>query len=266
MSRYRVGPVRLDFRSEDPELLQWAARVHSGREDIGPADLHIELKRADETFHGPHPPQVRCTDAIDELRFHGWRASYNTTTGQCSVHLSDDTTPARGARRVEGATRTILGRYLLRNHGVSCHAAAMIQNDAGYLFVGERGAGKTTLVRTWPGATVLGDDHSIIERTPNGFHVHGTPYTGREGTPCAVGSAPLRAIVLLRQSPETRATNLPRVNALAALTRNVIHIGQAPRESDTILTFLDDLTRRVPTLCLHFNRTDPIWPAIEAAA
>ncbi|MEQ1870853.1 MAG: hypothetical protein ABL961_12605 [Vicinamibacterales bacterium] len=66
-------------------------------------------------------------------------------------------------------------RLLLAMDAVYLPAAAVVLDGHAHVFIGEKGAGKSTisLALGLSGATVLSDDHVLIERTPAGFVVSG---------------------------------------------------------------------------------------------
>ncbi len=76
----------------------------------------------------------------------------------------------------------ILANYLACGKGVEVHACGI--RDAGgkgHLFLGNSGAGKSTMARLWkdcPGITILSDDHIVLRQKEGKFWMHGTPWHG----------------------------------------------------------------------------------------
>lgn len=272
MTRYRIGPVtaQLSVEESSPELLRWAREFHAGRETTSPPDITIHLARAPERFVGPHPPTTTRMGANGfELAYTGWRAHLNINgpAAHCAARLSYDTDSTRGPRRIAAIMRAAVGRHLLVHGGLSLHAAAMIQGGQGWLFVGERGAGKTTIVRHHPGDRVLGDDHALLVPASTGagygYAVHGTPYAGREGTPCQAGQAPLAGICLLEQHPETHVEPVSAARAFSALLPTVIHSPADRADTEAVMRTLAQLIERRPVLRLRVNLTDSPWPLLQ---
>ena len=69
----------------------------------------------------------------------------------------------------------VLNKILFLMDHVVLHAAAVLQHDRVHLFVGEKGAGKSTICLglARAGGTVLGEDHVILRRSNPGFLVSG---------------------------------------------------------------------------------------------
>ena len=108
---------------------------------------------------------------------------------------------------------------LARGRGVELHACGVISNGRGLLFVGQSGAGKTTMARLWqplPGVAVASDDRIIVRGDGNRFVLHGTPWHG-EAELAAPASAPLSAMFLLARGPRHAVTALSPAEAAARL-------------------------------------------------
>lgn len=73
---------------------------------------------------------------------------------------------------------------LARGRGVEVHACGVADGDAaGYLFVGQSGAGKSTMARLWLAerdAVILSDDRVVLRAADDGVWMYGTPWHGEE--------------------------------------------------------------------------------------
>ena len=108
----------------------------------------------------------------------------------------------------------------LRRNAIAIHASAIRYRDAGLLFLGESGTGKSTQSRLWcrhiPGTSLLNDDSPILGLTEGAVRVWGSPWSGK--VPCYRNeSAPVAAIVRLVQAPGNRIRRLAPIEALGAL-------------------------------------------------
>jgi hypothetical protein len=73
---------------------------------------------------------------------------------------------------------------LAQGHGIEVHACGLVDAaGVGYLFVGQSGAGKTTIARLWldePGTVILSDDRVVLRADADGLWMYGTPWHGEE--------------------------------------------------------------------------------------
>ena len=104
---------------------------------------------------------------------------------------------------------------LLRHDGLLLHASLIDYNRHGIAFAGPSGVGKSTQARLWQrclGAALLNGDRAALRKTGEGWLAYGSLYAGTSGV-YKKESAPLEAIVVLRQAGENRLTPLSAVEA-----------------------------------------------------
>ena len=81
-------------------------------------------------------------------------------------------TEAASAETIQSLIRGNINKFCLQEQGNFClHAAGIITGDRVILFIGQKGAGKSTLA-TWfhlQGHPVWCDDYGVLERSGNGF-------------------------------------------------------------------------------------------------
>jgi hypothetical protein len=104
--------------------------------------------------------------------------------------------------------------------GVEVHACGIADEDGrGYLFLGESGAGKSTMARLWQcggGVQVLSDDRIILRFLDGGLWMYGTPWHGEAELSCAA-RVPLTRMFFLRKGTQNEATALRQAEAVARL-------------------------------------------------
>lgn len=99
---------------------------------------------------------------------------------------------------------------LLQHSGLLLHASLIKYRDKALAFSGPSGVGKSTqaeIWRTYLGADILNGDRAILRKGADRWVAYGSPYAGTSGI-YKNDSAPLAAIVLLRQAKENRLTPL----------------------------------------------------------
>lgn len=129
----------------------------------------------------------------------------------------------------------------------------------GLLFVGHSEAGKSTTVKLIQDrAEILCDDRNIVRRWSAGFRVHGT-WSHGEVPLVSAASAPLRAILFLKQSPDNRLVPMPdRREVLKRLLACVVRPLVTPDWWQKTLSVVEALTREVPCYSMEFDKNGRI--------
>lgn len=101
------------------------------------------------------------------------------------------------------------------------HASAVVNEGKAYLFLGRSGTGKSTHSRLWlqdiSRTKHLNDDHPVIRIDPQGNAIaYGSPWSGK--TSCYHNeSAPIGAIVRIKQAPANSIRILSPIESYASL-------------------------------------------------
>ena len=124
-------------------------------------------------------------------------------------------------------------RMLAEHGGVVLHSSYIItQRGEALLFSAPSGTGKSTqaeLWRSYAGAKVINGDRALI-KAQNGVTANGIFFSGTSGI-CENVTAPIRAIVLLRQS---FANELKKVSGKEAFMRLLPQCSYYPKEEENL--------------------------------
>jgi hypothetical protein len=104
---------------------------------------------------------------------------------------------------------------LLQHHGLLLHASLIKYKGRSIAFTGPSGVGKSTHAEIWRNclsAEIINGDRAALRKTADGWIAAGSPYAGTSGI-YKNESAPLSAIVLLRQADENRLQRLTKNEA-----------------------------------------------------
>lgn len=166
----------------------------------------------------------------------------------CIVMAAGRTSTALTRYPLEYPLEDFLFRHLLAERdAVLVHACGVAWRDAGFLFVGSSGAGKSTTARLWRGvgATILNDDRIVVEATHEGVRIYPTPWYGEY--PDVGGEAvPLRAVYLLRQGHEVSFERLRPAAAAALVFAKSFPPLWDPERIEKTLATLGRVCRQVP--------------------
>ena len=133
------------------------------------------------------------------------------------------------------------------------HSSVTVCDGAGYAFLGKSGTGKSTHSRLWrehiPGSTLLNDDNPVIRIKDGQARIYGSPWSGK--TPCyKAESAPLSAIVRIRQCADNRIQQLSPVEAYASIYSSCSAFREIKGTADGIHATLSRLVSLVPMYIL----------------
>lgn len=158
---------------------------------------------------------------------------------------------------IDSMLRILFAQAAVSRDALAVHASTVVADGFAYLFMGKSGTGKSThsslWIKTFPGIELLNDDNPILRLQPDGtVRVYGSPWSGK--TPCyRNASAPVRAIVRLRQAPANEYRPLADIEAFTAILPGVSAITSDRALYNRAATTVIELTRRVSIgilLCL----------------
>jgi hypothetical protein len=113
-------------------------------------------------------------------------------------------------------------RLLADGKGALLHACCVDDSGAGYLFLGESGAGKSTMANLWDkekGTTVLSDDRVLVSLNDCGLIAYGTPWHGTEKYAVNAG-VPVKKIFFISHADKNTLSLVNGVTAASELVRN----------------------------------------------
>jgi hypothetical protein len=141
-----------------------------------------------------------------------------------------------------------------QRRGIEIHGCAVAEGAMGYLFVGQSGAGKSTMARLWLAeakASVLSDDRVVLRHEADGLWAYGTPWHG-EAPLASPGRVRLAGIFFLRHDASNAVTPIPRAAAIARLFAASFPPFHDPAAVAFSLELLEAVLDRTPAFELGF--------------
>lgn len=249
------SPCRLDISGEsDPflksegadiaeriELLPVESLPPMGKTGIWHQDRYYAGTEEGEQFHIRSVPGASPYALIEYKNGHHVRVSY----------LRD----SKDMVFESGYLLNMLGleQLLLRHNGLILHSSFIRWQGQGILFSAPSGTGKSTQASLWEEhmkAEVLNGDRAGIRYVDGRWMAFGLPYAGSSHI-YKKESAPIRAIVVLRQGPENVIWPMATAAALRALFPEFSAHRWSPVFMNKVLDIATAMLREIPVYCLE---------------
>lgn len=226
------------FELSEDDTLQDAAETEFLEEDSNdmghtmlyrtPEGYRVELRYADGTK--PHVVETDCefTKAKALIR---WEDRYAATA-------------------LISMLRIVFAQAILPYEAISLHSSVVVNEGKAFLFMGKSGTGKSTHSALWlrhiEGTELLNDDNPVVRLVDGKAMAYGSPWSGK--TPCYRNeSAPVAAMVRLKQGPRNRFEPLEDIAAFGALLPGCSVMRQDGRLHDMLCM---TLTALIETVCV----------------
>jgi hypothetical protein len=111
--------------------------------------------------------------------------------------------------------------YLAQGRGVILHGCGIEKDGEGILFIGESGAGKSTMANLWNadgGIEILSDDRIIVRKSGENFRMYGTPWHG-EAQFVSPRGVNLKKMFFLRHAGQNEIHSLNGIESVQQLLK-----------------------------------------------
>lgn len=146
-----------------------------------------------------------------------------------------------------------LEHILLTSHALVLHSASIMHDGKAIIFTAPSGTGKTTQTNLWhqyrTGVTDLNGDRTLLQQTENGWYACGFPLCGSSNR-CVQAAAPIGAIVIIRQAPRDKVTELTAMEKVAWLYSESTVMSMDRTNILAAMDLLEDLAQKITILCL----------------
>jgi len=241
-----IDPAYLPFTgSGEPDL---HLRLHHGLFEISGGEAAFDCPPIWTVFR---KHETRIVEIFPEIPALKRTLVFKSPLKEAELYLANENTDLFQGPTIE----LLMVNYLAQGHGLILHACGVVREGKGLLFVGDSGAGKTTMARLWAqeqGVEVLSDDRTVVRKKGNRFRMYGTPWhgEGRFGSP---GSAEVEKIFFISHGVENAVRDVRSIDAAARLLTGSFppywdHEGMA-----FTLEFISELTAEVGCQELSFR-------------
>jgi hypothetical protein len=242
------------------------------------ADLTVEVRPAESTLAATgamvqadvepglallHAP-IRVVQGVYILDAPGIRG--RIAIGDRQAQLQYRGGPSLG--RLEYFLRIACALLAYHAGGLLVHAAGLQVDGGVYLFIGQSGSGKSTIVALSPAAVALGDDLILLRPAPGGWQAYGTPFWNLNARNTDVrrseaSSGPLCGVYKLVQAPDVYLEALSLPVAVAELVANCPVVNGIAAALPELVSRCRVLARAMPPMALHFRKDPDFWQLIR---
>jgi len=161
----------------------------------------------------------------------------------------------------------LFSAWLASYKNLILHAAGIARDGRGYGFIGQAGAGKSTLAKTLsahPAVSVLGEDQVILRYIDGQFWIYGTPWH-LDPAMCSPRGAPLEKLFFLDRHNKPGVKPISQLEGITRIMQTAFIPYYQPAWVSGILEQLALLAAQVPFYVFsHQLGTDPLPVVMDA--
>ena len=165
---------------------------------------------------------------------------------------------------LEQFLKSLFAYLAFHRGGLLFHAAGILVNGEVFLFTGEGGSGKSTVVSLSPGKLALNDDLVVVRPEGLGWRAYGTPFwnvlaTRRIGQ---TADGVVAGIYRLAQHQRDYLEPIPNAVAVGELMANCPTVNTDPVDLTALVSRCRELAEVVKIQRLHFRKDPDFWPLL----
>jgi hypothetical protein len=194
---------------------------------------------------------------ISRLDMPGVCGRINHESWQASLALKDEDS----FWAIEHLLKRLCAYLALRDGGLLLHCAGLVVEGKAYLFTGQSGAGKSTVVALSSRALVLNDDMVVLRPIGENWRAYGTPFWNIEAVRHAGQTAdgPVAGIYTLVQDRDVFLEPVTAAIASSELAANCPIVNADASTLPRLLSRCRSLAEMVGVQRLHFRKDPNFW-------
>ena len=173
------------------------------------------------------------------------------------------TTYPNAIEEIDYFFRVCLAVYAFQNNSLLIHGAGIIHNNAGYLFIGASGSGKTTIASYSKNSTILNDDLILLTWDDSKWVIFSTPFWNPTQVKPQPGNAELKRIFRIIQSKTNSIAKNNHPTSLALLLSSIPIINNNSSTLPQLFSNVEKIIKEIPLYDLRFTEDISFWKLID---
>ena len=164
---------------------------------------------------------------------------------------------------LDSLARVLMSVLLLPRQGLLLHASTILDRGGAHVFMGQSGAGKSTVAGLSAPRQPLTDEISLLRFSEGSLWAYSTPFWGGFRSDGTNTKAPVAGIYALKQATEHALEPLSGTQAVRALLGNVLFFSKQPADKREVLQLAARIVQQAPVRRLRFRRDPGFWEVIS---
>ena len=162
---------------------------------------------------------------------------------------------------IEHLLKRLCAYLALRDGGLLFHCAGLVVEGKAYLFTGQSGAGKSTVVELSSRALILNDDMVVLRPIGESWWAYGTPFWNIEAVrhESQTADGPVAGIYILVQDQDVFLEPVTAAIASSELAANCPIVNADALTIPRLLSRCRSLAETVNVQRLHFRKDPDFW-------
>ena len=148
---------------------------------------------------------------------------YSIINRHSRIHKTLTLPPENRLKYIDFETMVAIAKQLISNNILFIHASAVILNGKGYIFMGDSGMGKSTIISHVKDG-IYADDTVLIKKVGRRFFIYPSIFDKRFVHPKLSKPFPVEHIFVLNKSDTNTVTEIPYRQKFTALISNDIYL------------------------------------------